>query len=280
MYKEILETVAVIRSRHAQTPVLGLILGSGLGSYADTFQPRTVIPYSELPHFPRSTAIGHSGNLVLGEGDGVRVVLMQGRVHFYEGYSMKEVIYPVRVLGALGIRQLIVTNAAGGINLSFRPGDLMVITDHVNMMGANPLIGPNIDELGERFPDMSDAYSRAMRKVTLRVAEEKGLFLRQGTYMGVTGPSYETPSEIRMMRALGADAVGMSTVPEVIAANHMGVPVLGISCITNMAAGILPQKLTHQEVMDTTERVKEQFTSLLRSIIPALASLASGGGNG
>jgi len=205
---------------------------------------------------------------------------MQGRVHFYEGYSMAEVIYPVRVLGALGMRQLIVTNAAGGINLSFRPGDLMVITDHVNMMGTNPLIGPNIDELGERFPDMSDAYSRAMREVALRVAEQKGLFLRQGIYMGLTGPSYETPSEIRMMRALGADAVGMSTVPEVIAANHMGIPVFGISCITNMAAGILPQKLTHQEVMDTTERVKEQFMSLLRSIIPALAFLARAEGNG
>jgi len=205
---------------------------------------------------------------------------MQGRVHFYEGYSMAEVIYPVRVLGALGMRHLIVTNAAGGINLSFRPGDLMVITDHVNMMGTNPLIGPNIDELGERFPDMSDAYSRAMREVALRVAEQKGLFLRQGIYMGLTGPSYETPSEIRMMRALGADAVGMSTVPEVIAANHMGIPVFGISCITNMAAGILPQKLTHQEVMDTTERVKEQFMSLLRSIIPALAFLARAEGNG
>jgi purine-nucleoside phosphorylase len=270
MYKQIQETVAAIRARYQEPPTLGLILGSGLGPYADTFEQRTAIPFEELPHFPRSTVLGHSGNLVLGRAEGVPVAAMQGRVHFYEGYSMKDVVYPVRVLGALGIRQLIVTNAAGGVNVSFRPGDLMLITDHINLMGANPLIGPNIQELGDRFPDMSDPYNLALRESALRAAEKSNVRLREGVYLGLSGPSYETPAEIRMLRTLGADAVGMSTVPEVIAANHMGIRVLGISCITNMAAGILSQKLTHQEVMDTTERVKDQFVSLLRNIVPSL----------
>src|SRR5688572_18217289 len=263
MYKQIQETVAAIRARHKERPALGLILGSGLGPYADTFEQRTVIPFEDLPHFPRSTVLGHSGNLVLGRAEGVPVAAMQGRVHFYEGYSMHEVVYPVRVLGALGIRRLIVTNAAGGVNLGFRPGDLMLITDHINLMGANPLVGPNIRELGDRFPDMSDPYNFALRERALKAAQESRIGLREGVYLGLSGPSYETPAEIRMFRMLGADAVGMSTVPEVIAANHMGIRVLGISCITNMAAGILPQKLTHQEVMDTTGRVKDQFVSLL-----------------
>jgi len=270
MYEQIQETVAFIRGRCAERPVLGLILGSGLGPYADTFERPTVIPFSELPHFPRSTVLGHSGNLVLGETEGVPTAALQGRVHFYEGYSMASVVYPVRLLRALGIQQLIVTNAAGGINAGYRPGDLMLISDHINLMGANPLIGANIDALGLRFPDMSEAYNRAMRDAALRIAEKRAILLHQGIYVGVAGPSYETPAEIRMMRLLGADAVGMSTVPEVIAANHMGIRVLGISCITNMAAGIIPQKLTHEEVMITTERVKAKFTSLLRGIVPAL----------
>jgi purine-nucleoside phosphorylase len=270
MYKQIQETVAAIRARYKERPTLGLILGSGLGPYADTFEQRTAIPFEDLPHFPHSTVIGHSGNLVLGRAEGVPVAAMQGRVHFYEGYSMQEVVYPVRVLGALGIRQLIVTNAAGGVNVAFRPGDLMLITDHINLMGTNPLIGPNIRELGDRFPDMSDPYNLTLRERALKAAEKSNTRLREGVYLGLSGPSYETPAEIRMLRTLGADAVGMSTVPEVIVSNHMGIRVLGISCITNMAAGILPQKLTHQEVMDTTERVKDQFVSLLRNIVPSL----------
>jgi purine-nucleoside phosphorylase len=251
-----------------------LILGSGLGAFADTFQEQTVIPFSELPHFPRPRVAGHPGNLVLGVAEGVTVAALQGRVHFYEGYSLAEVTYPTRVLGCLGISQLIVTNAAGGINTSFRPGNLMVISDHINSMGANPLVGTNVDELGERFPDMSEAYDRRMRETTLRTAAQKGIPLRQGIYIALTGPSYETPAEIRMCRTLGADAVGMSTVPEVIVANQMGVRVMGISCITNMAAGILPQRLTHREVIETTERVREQFVELLRAVIPQLPALA------
>ena len=260
-----------VTARHPGVPVLGLILGSGLGPYADTFRNRTVVPFEDLPNFPRSTVLGHSGNLVIGEAEGIPAVALQGRVHYYEGYSMAEVTYPMRVLGCLGIKQLIVTNAAGGINVNYRPGDLMLITDHINLMGTNPLIGPNLEELGVRFPDMSEAYDSAMRCTALDIAAQRGIALREGVYVGLTGPSYETPAEIRMCRALGGDAVGMSTVPEVIVANHMGIRVLGISCITNMAAGILPQKLTHQEVIDTTESVKERFISLLSGIIPALA---------
>lgn len=272
MMAKLQETVATVRKSYGETPVLGVILGSGLGPYAETLEKRRVLPYSSLPNFPCSNVLGHSGNLVLGEAGGMPVAAMQGRVHYYEGYPMSEVVYGVRVLRLLGIHRLIVTNAAGGIHGDFRPGDLMLIADHINLMGANPLLGPNIDELGERFPDMSEAYDSEMRRIALRAASEVGISLRQGVYLGLAGPSYETPAEIRMFRTLGADAVGMSTVPEVIAANHMGVRVLGISCITNMAAGILPQKLTHREVMDTTEQVKEKFISLLRQIVPLLSN--------
>jgi purine-nucleoside phosphorylase len=209
---------------------------------------------------------------VSGTVAGVPVIALQGRVHLYEGYAVADVAYPARVLGCLGIRQLIVTNAAGGINTEFKPGDLMLITDHINLTGANPLVGVNLDELGPRFPDMSEAYDAAMRSIALDVGRKKGIPLRQGIYIGLLGPSYETPAEIRMCRLLGADAVGMSTVPEVIVANHMGIPVLGISCITNMAAGVLPRKLTHKEVLDTTERVRETFQSLLQWVIPQLAA--------
>ncbi len=272
MHGRIRETVTAIADRHSRAPALGLILGSGLGAYADTFKNRTVIPFQELPHFPQSRVVGHSGNLVLGEADGVPAVALQGRVHYYQGYSIAEVAYPARVLACLGIRQLIVTNAAGGINTSFKPGELMLITDHINLMGANPLMGENIDALGPRFPDMSEAYSKSMREIALGAGKEMGITLQQGVYIGLAGPSYETPAEIRMCRILGADAVGMSTVPEVIVAAHMGIPVLGISCITNMAAGILPQKLTHQEVIETTERVKERFIALLKAVVPLLAT--------
>ena len=271
MYSKLKETVDSIRARCSRLPALGLILGSGLGAYADSFEDRTVIPFSELPHFPSSTVAGHAGNLVIGNAEGVPAVALQGRVHLYEGYSIEQVAYPARVLGCLGINALVVTNAAGGINLDFRPGDLMLITDHINMMGANPLAGSNMDELGPRFPDMSEAYSGALRKIALEAARRRSMSLREGIYVGVCGPSYETPAEIRMYRTLGADAVGMSTVPEVIVAGHMGIRVLGISCITNMAAGILPRKLTHQEVIDTAERVKDKFLTFLQEIIPRIA---------
>jgi len=275
VYSQIKETVDLINARlgirSGRQPLLGLILGSGLGAFADSFQDRTVIPFSDLPHFPSPTVPGHSGNLVAGNVEGVPAVAVQGRVHLYEGYSIEEVAFPARVLGSLGIRQLIVTNAAGGIHTRFHPGDLMLITDHINMMGANPLIGPNVDEMGPRFPDMSDSYDTGMRNIALEAAKQKKIPLRQGVYIGLPGPSYETPAEIRMCRMLGADAVGMSTIPEVIIANHMGIRVLGISCITNMAAGILPQKLTHKEVIDTANGASEKFQSLLRAILPQLA---------
>lgn len=274
MYSKIAETVDSIRSRCRLQPALGLILGSGLGAFAESFQERTTIPYSSLANFPSSTVVGHPGNLVIGKVEGVPVAALQGRVHLYEGYSVEDVSFPARVLGLLGIRQLIVTNAAGGINTGFHPGDLMLITDHINLTGANPLIGLNLDQLGPRFPDMSEAYDSGMRAIALEAARQQGIGLRQGVYIGLKGPSYETPAEIRMCRVLGADAVGMSTIPEVIVANHMGIRVLGISCITNMAAGILPQKLTHKEVMDTAEQVRDKFQVLLQSIIPKLGSAA------
>jgi purine-nucleoside phosphorylase len=275
MNARIQEARAAIRSRIAVLPQVGLILGSGLGAYADTFEERIVIPFHKIPHFPKSQVVGHSGNFVLGRAEGVPVAALQGRVHLYQGYTMPEVVFPARVLGSLGIHSLIVTNAAGGINTDFRPGDLMLITDHINLMGGNPLIGENLDALGPRFPDMSEAYSRKALEMAHSAAKELGIGIRQGVYVGLAGPSYETPAEIRMCRGLGADAVGMSTVPEVIVASHMGIPVLGISCITNMAAGILPQKLTHKEVMETTERVKAQFIAVLQSVIPLLARLSA-----
>ena len=273
MYSKIDEAVASIRAQCPQQPLLGLILGSGLGAYADSFQDRTVIPFDGIPHFPSSTVEGHPGNLIVGNAEGVPAVALQGRVHLYEGYPIAEVAFPARVLGCLGIRRLLVTSAAGGINLDFRPGDLMLITDHINLMGVNPLVGSNLEKLGPRFPDMSEAYDSGLRRIALAAAREMGIELRQGIYAGLCGPSFETPAEIRMLRAIGADAVGMSTVPEVLVAGHMGIPVLGISCITNMAAGILPQKLTHQEVIDTTGRVKQRFASLLQKVIPRLANI-------
>jgi purine-nucleoside phosphorylase len=271
---QVRRAITAIRARHTVTPRIGLILGSGLGSYADTFSEKTVIPYHQLPHFPKAGVPGHPGNLILGEAEGITAVALQGRVHRYEGYTMAEVAFPVRVLGALGIRQLIVTNAAGGLDPEFKPGDLMLITDHINLMGGNPLIGRNIEEFGPRFPDMSEAYDPAMREVVLRTAAERGVALREGVYAGLTGPAYETPAEIRMCRILGADAVGMSTVPEVMVASHMGIHVLGISCITNMAAGMLARRLSHEEVMETASRVNERFISLLRWTIPLLSRLA------
>ena len=277
VYKKLRETVDSIRSRCGLQPAIGLILGSGLGAFADLFRERAVLPYSTLPHFPSSTVEGHPGNMVFGIFEGVPVVALQGRVHLYEGYSISDAAYPARVLGVLGIRRLIVTNAAGGVNESFKAGDLMLITDHINMMGSNPLTGPNPDALGPRFPDMSEAYDPEMRAIAVEAARERGINLRQGVYVGVPGPSYETPAEIRMLRFCGADAVGMSTVPEVIAANHMKIPVLGISCIANMAAGIGPRKLSHQEVLDTAERASGAISSLLGGILPVAAGMDPAG---
>ncbi|MEO0250550.1 MAG: purine-nucleoside phosphorylase [candidate division WOR-3 bacterium] len=275
MYSRIEEAVDYIRSRCPQRPLIGLILGSGLGAYADSFEDRTVIPFSAIPHFPTPAVSGHPGNLVFGYHVGdFPVVALQGRVHLYEGYSAAEVAYPARILGCLGIKQLVVTNAAGAVNSDFRPGDLMLIIDHINLMGANPLIGPNLESLGPRFPDMSEAYDRDLRSIALDVAQEKGIKLWEGVYVGLCGPSYETPAEIRMCRTLGADAVGMSTIPEVIVARHMGIPVLGISCITNMAAGITDQKLTHQEVIRGIERIKGKLFLLLQAIIPRMAKIS------
>jgi len=267
MIQAINEAVAYVRSRSSLQPEVGVILGSGLGNVVDAIDVDVAIPYGEIPGAKASTVLGHQGRLILGRAGKLPVAIMQGRVHFYEGYEMSEVMFLARVLGRLGIKKLIVTNAAGGINTSFQPGDLMLISDHINLMGINPLRGPNVDDLGVRFPDMSDAYAEALRDVAKEVAKNMNLEVKEGVYLALSGPTYETPAEIRAFRVLGADAVGMSTAPEVIAASHMQIPVLGISCITNMAAGILKQKLTHQEVMDTTARVQKEFTNLVLGVL-------------
>jgi purine-nucleoside phosphorylase len=259
-----------ISAKIKNKPGIGLILGSGLGVLAEEIQNPITIPYGEIPEFPVSTVEGHAGQLVIGELEGKTVIAMQGRFHFYEGYSMDKVTFPVRVMKYLGVEKLIVTNAAGGVNESFEAGNLMLLTDHINNMGTNPLIGPNDNELGARFPDMSEPYCKELRKLAKDVAAEIGLKIQEGVYVGNTGPSYETPAEVRMLRTLGGDAVGMSTVPEVIIARHSGMKVLGISCISNMAAGILDQPLTHDEVMETTEMVKANFLQFVKTIIKGM----------
>ncbi len=267
MFEKVNEAAAHILEVSGQKPELGLILGSGLGVLADEIENATVIPYSEIPHFPVSTVEGHAGQLVVGTLGGKTVAAMQGRFHYYEGYSMQEVTFPVRVMKAMGMTHILVTNAAGGVNESFTPGDLMIITDHINYMGAHPLIGPNYKEFGPRFPDMSSAYTKELVQLAERVASEQNIAVQKGVYIGFTGPTYETPAEVRMARILGGDAVGMSTVPEVIVAAHGGMKVLGISCITNMAAGILDQPLAHDEVIETTEKVKSTFLALVKTIV-------------
>ncbi|MEA2165131.1 MAG: purine-nucleoside phosphorylase [Thermoanaerobaculia bacterium] len=263
MIESIDEAVRFVRSKSSIQPRVGVILGSGLGDVVDALDVETAIPYSEIPGARASTVVGHQGRMILAHVKDTPVVVMQGRVHFYEGYEMAEVMFLSRVIGRLGIKQLIVTNAAGGINTKYQAGDLMLISDHINMMGINPLRGPNVEALGVRFPDMSEAYPESLRDIAKEVARELGQLVQEGVYLALSGPTYETPAEIRAFRTLGADAVGMSTVPEVIAMSQMQIPVLGISCITNMAAGILKQKLTHQEVMDTTARVQKDFTALV-----------------
>jgi purine-nucleoside phosphorylase len=253
-------------------PKVALVLGSGLGAFADELASATRIPYQKIPGFPRSTVTGHAGVLVIGKSGEVPVAAMQGRVHLYEGYSSREVVFPMRVLGRLGIRAAILTNAAGAINLDYSQGALVVIRDHINLQGENPLIGPNDERFGPRFPDLSDAYFKPYREIALREAKRLGLGVHEGIYAALSGPSFETPAEIRYLKTIGADLVGMSTVPEVIAARHMGIRVLGISCATNMAAGILDQPVSHDEVLETGERVKSQFIALLRAVIPQIAA--------
>jgi purine-nucleoside phosphorylase len=272
---QIQEASSFVVSKTRYRPKLAVILGSGLGAFARELARANVIPYSEIPHFPKSTVSGHAGRMVFGEFAGNPVLVMSGRVHAYEGYSAQEVAFPVRVLAASGIKTLVITNAAGAVNQAFRPGDLMVITDHLNLTGKNPLVGPEEPELGPRFPDMTEAYAHELIQGCETAALGIGLNLRKGVYAGLLGPSYETPAEIRMLRTIGADAVGMSTVLEVVAANHAGMKVLGISCMTNMAAGILKKKLDHREVMETGERVRGVFAELLREVLPRLSKNAS-----
>lgn len=253
-------------------PAVGLVLGSGLGAFAEKLSDRIAIPYSEIPNFPVSTGVvGHAGELVSGSVGETPVVVLSGRVHYYEGRAMTDVVFPARVLARLGVRAVILTNAAGGVRLSFRPGDLMLMTDHINGFGTNPLMGINEDSLGPRFPDMSAVYDPELRRIVKAEARRLRIPLREGVYVGLTGPSYETPAEIRAWRKLGVDAVGMSTVPEAIALRHAGVRVLGISTITNMAAGILKKPLDHKEVLETTNRVGARFVRLLEAAVPKIA---------
>jgi purine-nucleoside phosphorylase len=261
-----------ILSKTKLRPKIALVLGSGLGAFADELTEATRIPYLKIPGFPQSTATGHAGQLVIGKTEGVPVVAMQGRVHLYEGYSAKEVTFPMRVFARLGIKAAILTNAAGGINQKYKQGTLVAIRDHINLQGVNPLIGANDERFGPRFPDMSKAYSQAYRAIVADEARRLKMEIQEGVYAALSGPNYETPAEIRYLRAIGADLVGMSTVPEVIVARHLGIEVLGISCVTNMAAGILDQAINHQEVMETGERVRTQCVALLRAVIPRIAS--------
>ena len=251
-------------------PTIGMVLGSGLGDFADTLENAVSIPFSQIPNFPRPTVPGHVGALVFGKKQGKDVVVLQGRIHYYEGLSQQELTLPIRVLAALGIETLVLTNACGGVNLSFNPGDLMLICDHINYSGANPLIGANLDSFGPRFPDCSDIYTASLRAAIKEKAAKKGIGLQEGVYAMYSGPNYETPAEIRMFRILGADVVGMSTVPEALVAAHCGIKVVGISCITNMAAGVLPQKLSHAEVVEVAAQVHDKFQNLLDIVLTVL----------
>jgi len=271
LYERAEHAARFIRSRLSEDVHVALVLGSGLGAFADALEGAQAIPYAEIPGFARPTVEGHAGRLVVGKVEGVVVAAMQGRFHFYEGYTLEEVTFPIRALGLLGAGSLILTNAAGGLNNSFEQGSLVVISDHLNLLGANPLLGKNDERFGPRFPDMSEVYDREYQDTAISEAHAMGVELRRGIYAALAGPSYETPAEIRMLRLLGADAVGMSTVPEAIVARHMGLRVLGVSCITNMAAGVLDRPISHEEVIETGERVRETFAELLRRVIPKLS---------
>ena len=269
-YLEKINTAAQAIEAECGKAEIAVILGSGLGDYVDALEDAKSLEYKDIPGFPISTVAGHAGRWWVGTLHGKRVYMMQGRFHSYEGYDMWTVTMPIRVMSKLGVKTLIVTNAAGGVNVEYKPGDLMLITDFINLSGKNPLTGPNLDEFGPRFPDMTYAYSVALKKLTVDVAKELGIQLQQGVYCWMNGPTYESPAEIRMARIVGGDAVGMSTVPETIVGRHCGMDVLGISCITNMAAGILDQPLNHQEVMETGLRVKDTFRTLVDGVIKAL----------
>ncbi|HXB21014.1 MAG TPA: purine-nucleoside phosphorylase [Candidatus Solibacter sp.] len=269
-YQQAGEAAEFIRKRIRVQPRIVLVLGSGLGAFAEELDDSQVFPYSEIPHFPRSSAIGHAGKLVVGKVGEVPVAVMAGRVHYYEGYSMQQVAFPMRVFSRMGIQTALLTNAAGGINLQLQQGCLVVLKDHINLQGDNPLIGPNDERFGVRFIDMTEAYDPAFRKMALEEGQRLGIDICEGIYVAFPGPSYETPAEIRFLRAIGADTVGMSTVPEVIVARHCSMKVLGISCVTNMAAGVLNQPINHDEVLETGEKVRTSFVALLRALIPRM----------
>lgn len=260
-----------LTSKTPLRPKVGIVLGSGLGGFADELSESVRIPYPQIPGFPRSTAIGHAGYMVIGNADAIPIAAMQGRVHLYEGYTPQQVAFPIRVFGRMGIRAVILTNAAGGINLAYKQGALVVISDHINLQGHNPLVGENDECFGIRYPDMTMAYWKPYRNFVREKAQKLGIEIHQGVYAGMLGPSFETPAEIGFLRTIGADVVGMSTISEVIAARHMGMRILAVSCVTNMAAGILDQILTHEEVLETGERVKGAFTALVRAVLPRIA---------
>ncbi|HWP54235.1 MAG TPA: purine-nucleoside phosphorylase [Pyrinomonadaceae bacterium] len=270
MYESAARAAEFIRSRARTDVSVGIVLGSGLGAFAEDLEKPVAIPYDEIPGFAHATVEGHAGRLVIGRADGVSVAAMQGRFHFYEGYGLEDVTFPIRVLKLLGVRTLILTNAAGSLNTELSPGSLMVISDHINLMGVNPLIGPNDERFGPRFPDLTSTYEPALQTIVIEEAKAVDVEMRRGVYAALSGPSYETPAEIHMVRTLGADAVGMSTVPEAIVARHMDMQVIGISCITNLAAGVSNRPVDHSQVIATGERVRVQFTELIRRVISRL----------
>jgi purine-nucleoside phosphorylase len=269
-YDQVQRAAERIRSKTKAIPSTAVVLGSGLGGFASRLERATSIPYGEIPDWPVSSVVGHEGRLVIGDLEGGAIAALSGRAHFYEGHDLRRVTFGTRVLGALGVKVLILTNAAGGINTAFAPGDLMVIDDHLNLLGSSPLVGPNDERFGVRFPDLTNVYSARLRRLADDTAAAQGVTLRHGVYVACHGPSYETPAEVRYLRTIGADAVGMSTVPEAIVARHMGIEVLGISCITNCAAGVLPQPLNHDEVLQTAQRVRETFIGLLKGVIAGI----------
>jgi purine-nucleoside phosphorylase len=274
LVQELSEAVKYIQSQSKLRPTVGLVLGSGLGAFAENMQDATRIPFHDIPHFPHSTAIGHKGELVMGTIEGVPLALMNGRVHYYEGYTPQQVVFPTRVLGRMGVKIVIMTNAAGAVNVNYKPGELMLLTDHINYMGVNPMLGPNEETLGLRFFDMTEPYDAKLREIAEKICWKAGVTARSGVYIAFTGPSYETSAEIRAARVLGADAVGMSTVPETIAARHMGIRVLGISALTNPAAGVVKRPLHHQEVLDVGAKLKASLLDVLSRIIVEAAKSA------
>ncbi len=277
--EQLAEAKTFIRSNSQIKPVLGLILGSGMGSFADSIEKEASMDYERIPYFGKTSVAGHTGRLIMGHVKGVPVAALQGRLHYYEGYDMSQIVFPTRTLALLGIKVLLVTNAAGGLNRRMRAGDFMVINDHINLMGDNPLKGKNIDELGPRFPDMTEAYDSALAKIALKCGKEANLRVTSGVYVGMPGPTYETPSEVRMLQKIGGNAVGMSTVPEVIAANHFGIRTVGISCITNQAAGLSKQKLSHEEVTLTAQRIESQFKDFVTCLVSDIGQVIKNNGN-